>query len=204
MKILDKIFLEIPKSKYLQILPDFKSERAQKSTTIVLTFIALSFFGLFAINPTLSTIAKLKKELSDNEFADQQLKQKINNLSSLQQKYSLLQKDIPFVLNAIPKDPDVSLLLAQIQSVAQDNNINIKNLQNFQVELFKKQNLNTKYYSYFFSLSGEGAHDNVLAFVSSLVNMQRVINIEAFSINRNEGEKGLLQFTLRGIAYHAI
>lgn len=202
MKISDKIFRELPKNKYLEMLPNFKSERTLKFTTIVLTLIALSFFGLFAINPTLSTIVKLKKELSDDEFVDQQLKQKISNLSSLQQKYSLLQKDIPFVLSAIPKNANIPLLLAQVQSVAQNNNVRLKNLQNFQVELFNEKGINKQFYSYFFSLSGEGSYDNIQNFVSSLVNIQRIISIETFSVNKTENTNELLQFTLKGLAYY--
>lgn len=202
MKISDKIFRELPNNKYLKMLPDFQSERAQKFTTIILTLITLSFFGLFAINPTLSTIARLKKELSDNQFVEQQLKQKINNLSVLQQKYSLLQKDIPIVLNTLPKNPDVPILFAQIQSVAENYNIGIKNLQNFQVELFKPQADNKQYYSSAFSLTGEGSYNDLSDFVSSLLNIQRIINIEALSLNTSEEKNGILQFTLRGISYY--
>jgi len=204
MKALDKIFLQLPKSKYLQLLPDFKNERTQKFTTIILTLMALSFFGLFAINPTFSTITELKKELSDNKFVDQQLKQKIANLNSLQQKYSSIQKDIPVILDAIPTKPDIPLLLGQIQSVAIANNIDIKNLQNFQINLFNNQNTDSQEYSYYFSLSGEGSPENISSFMTSLITMQRIISIETFSVGKNEDQSGPSQFTLKGVAYYKI
>src|SRR4051794_1976618 len=80
---------------YLKLLPSIHDERTQLITMLIFTFVALSFFGLFAINPTLSTIVELKKELSDSQFVDQQLTNKINNLESLQQRYNLLGPDLP-------------------------------------------------------------------------------------------------------------
>lgn len=70
MKI-NKDLLKNTKIKYLQLLPNLKGEKTQKFTTLILTFFALSFFGLLAINPTISTISELNKELEDNKFVDQ-------------------------------------------------------------------------------------------------------------------------------------
>ena len=81
------VFKNIKNNKYYKLLPDFKEEKTRRLSSIVFSLLALSIFGLFAINPTLSTIARLKKELSDAKFVDQQLTEKIANLSSLQEVY---------------------------------------------------------------------------------------------------------------------
>ncbi|MGA2968093.1 MAG: hypothetical protein ABSD69_02925, partial [Candidatus Levyibacteriota bacterium] len=47
--------------KYLELIPDIKREKAQKYITIVLTLTTAIILGVFAINPTLSTIANLQK-----------------------------------------------------------------------------------------------------------------------------------------------
>src|SRR3989344_8503364 len=101
------VFTKINKNKYFEYLPDLKKEKTQKYSSIIFSLISLSFFGLFAINPTLSTIAKLKKELSDAKFVDSELAEKIANLSSLQEKYNIVEQDIPFVLAAVPKNPQI-------------------------------------------------------------------------------------------------
>src|SRR5687767_10764921 len=82
-----------------------RDEKTKNLSAIILTFLALSFFGLFAINPTISTIVQLKKEIADNQEVNQKLEEKITNLSTLQQKYNLLQNDIPFIFSAIPQNP---------------------------------------------------------------------------------------------------
>ena len=67
------VLKKIKNNKYFELLPDLKKEKTKKYSSIIFSLISLSFFGIFAINPTLSTIAKLRKELSDTKFVDEQL-----------------------------------------------------------------------------------------------------------------------------------
>lgn len=195
---------DFAKVRYFEMLPNFKNEKTQKFTTVILTLIAISLFGMFAINPTLSTIVRLKKELADSQFAQNSLEEKIKNLSILQQKYVDIQEDIPYVLSSIPNTPSVPLLMAQIQSIAKDTNIRISNLQNLAVELFKPDVEEKKYFSYSFSLSGTGTFTDISIFLSRIVNMQRIINIETFSIDKSQDPTGDLRFSLQGISYYKL
>lgn len=192
------------KRRYFEKMPDFAKERTQKFVNIVFTLFTLSFFGLFAINPTLATIVKLKKELADNERVDKELQQKITNLSSLQEKYSLIQNDIPLVLSAVPKIPEIPLLMAEIQAVAQVYNIQIDSFQSFTVELFKEEGggKDKQHYSYSFSLSGTGVYQNIASFLSRIVNMQRIVVIDTFVIDRTKEKGRGLKFSLQGLAYY--
>ena len=185
------------------MLPDFKEERTQKFTTLVLTLVALSFFGLFAISPTLSTIANLNKQLDDNKFVDQQLQTKINNLYLLQQKYTELTPDLPYVFNSVPKGPEVPLLVAQIQSVAKDSGISITGLQTFETQVPDPTTPAKDSYAYTFSLSANGSYENISKFANSILNIQRVISINILSITRNTGSQGpSMQVNFKGTAYY--
>jgi len=177
----------------------FGEPRTQKFLGIILTLIALSFFGFFAINPTVSAIVKLKKEVSDSELVYNQLESKIRNLSQLRKQYSLLQNDLPTVTDAIPKEPDVHLLFAQIQAAGRENNVKIKKLQNFEVEVLKNNKSAEKpYYSYFFSIAGNGTFQNISDFAKTITNMQRITDIDVFSITNREDQLG---FTIQGVAF---
>lgn len=200
----NKNIKDITKVRYFEMFSIFKNEQKQKLTNIIFTLIAISLFGMFAINPTLSTIVKLKKELTDNEFAEHSLEEKIKNLSVLQQKYIDIQEDIQYALDAIPNKPEVPLLMAQIQSVAHNTNISISNLQNLAVELFKKDAEEKKHYSYSFSLNGSGNFEDISAFLSKIVEMQRVVSINTFSIDKTEDKTGALRFSLQGTAYYKL
>ena len=195
---------DITKVRYLEMLPNFKNEQTQRFTSIILTLITISLFGMFAINPTLSTIVKLRKELVDNEFVEHSLEEKIRNLGILQQEYVAIQEDIQYALDSIPKTPEVPLLMAQIQSVARNTNIHISNLQNLAVELFQKNSGEKKYYSYSFSLSGTGTFEDISTFFSKVVNMRRIISIDTFSIDKTADKTGALRFSLQGTAYYKI
>ncbi len=199
MKILSKnIFKILPVGKF-DLLPDFKEERTQKFTTLVLTLVALSLFGLLAINPTLSTIAKLKKQVSDNNFVDQKLQQKINALTALSQKYTSLQNDLPIITAAIPKNPEIPLLVAQIQATSKNSNVSLNSLQTFQVEI-EKPKIQKKFSSFSFAFSADGSYNDLLKFVSLVSNMERVVSVDILSLTKRTGSN-LLELTFKGKAF---
>ncbi|MEK7559268.1 MAG: type 4a pilus biogenesis protein PilO [Patescibacteria group bacterium] len=187
-------------NKYIALLPDFKKEKAQKISSIVFSLVALSFFGFFAIEPTLSTIAKLKKELSDSMYVNEKLLEKISNLSSLQRDYNLLENDIPIVLSAVPLDPQLPSLMGQVQSLARQNNIAISNLQSYEVEAANSKNTEKEFYSFSFVTTGSGSYTDIINFLSALTSMQRVITIDEILISKG-GLSDSLQFNMKGTAY---
>jgi Tfp pilus assembly protein PilO len=193
----------VARNNYLSSIPTSTSERSQKFFGIILTFCALSFFGFFAIKPTVSTILKLQKEISDNEFVLGQLETKIINLTQLKVQYSNLQNDLPVIMNAITAQPDVALLFAQIQSVGKTSNITFKKLQNSEVEIAKNENSPEKnYYSYSFSIAGSGSSDDIYKFMQTISNMERVVDIDTFSIsNATDQKTGALDFNIQGTAF---
>lgn len=193
----------IIKNKYLPTLPYLTPERSKKFFGIVLTLCALSFFGFFAIKPTVSTILKLKKELSDNQFVFDQMETKIKNLTTLRRQYFNLQNDLPIITSAITTQPDAQVLFAQIQSIAQTSNIAIKKLQNFEIEVLKNdKGMNKDYYSYSFSIAGSGSFENISKFIQILTTMERIINVDVFSVNNITDQKSeSLGFDIQGTAF---
>ena len=198
----DNIFKKLKDPKTFTDLPIFKSERSRKITNAILTLIAFSFLGLFAINPTISTIVKLKKELSDDQLVDRGLQQKITNISILQKKYTNLQSDLPIILSALPQTPQTPYLLAIIQAVAINSNIQLDNLAGFQTELSKEgaTNTNQDYHSYSFSLGGSGSLEDISRFISTLTHMQRLVNAEVLSISTT-AQKNKFKVNIQGAAY---
>jgi len=197
----NSLFKNLQKKKFFEMLPDFKEERMRKFTTLVFTITALSFFGIFAISPTLSTIANLNKQVSDNKFVDQQLQDKIKNLYLLQQKYDQLTPDLPYVLDSFPKNPQVPLLVAQLQSLAQSSNIVIDSLRTFEVEVPNSSVSTKKYYAFSFNISASGSYESLTKFVDSMVKMQRIVSINSLSLNRNQGDGPPTQLNFKGTAY---
>lgn len=200
MRITQNIFKNLPRKGYLDIFPQLRQKRTQDFTTLVFTLIALSFFGFFAINPTLSTIAQLKKQLSDSRLVDKKLGEKIINLGLLREKYGLLENDVPLVLTALPQSPNAPLLIGKIQSLAKESNLTVKKIQSLAVELAKPKDALDNYASFVFALEAEvPSQSEVSDFLSSLINFDRIVTIDMLSITEGEGEK--LKISLQGKAY---
>lgn len=197
----DKTDINTIKNNYFSQLPFLREEKTQKFMGIGLTIFALSFFGFFAINPTLSTIAKLRKEIKDNEFVNSQLEKKITDLNKLKILYSNLQNDLPIVFESLPKKADVPTLIAKIQSLALNNNLKITKIQNFDVEIVKSKKEKDAQYTSAFSITGDGTYEGISQFVSNLTNMQRIISINTLSIKRSqENNNQSIKFTIDAIA----
>lgn len=204
MAITKRDFLKnLQKNKYLQLLPLFKEEKAQKFITLALTLFTLSFFGIFAIGPTFSTISKLNKELEDNRFIDEQLKQKINNLSILQEKYAGLQNDLPEIFSAVPKNPDAPIFAGQVETVARNSNIKILGLQVYEVEAVSQSRNNKKYTSFNYNLSAEGNYSNISQFINSLIRMQRITTVDTITVTNTSKDlsENKLRLTIKGSSY---
>jgi Tfp pilus assembly protein PilO len=166
---------------------------------LVLTFMALIFFGIFAINPTLSTIIDLKKQLKDSQYVADQLQQKITNLSNLQQKYNTLSPQLPVVLDAIPQSPSVFLFSGQIQTLAKQSGLSLTSFQVFEVKLAGDKPLGQKP-SFGFSLEASGDYDKLLAFASSLSHMRRIASIESIGMEKDTKTNDLT-LSIQGRSY---
>ncbi len=182
--------------KYLELIPDIKREKTQKYITIVLTLITSIILGIFVINPTLSTIANLQKQIGDNTFVQQKLQQKITNLFVLQQKYSLLQPDLPIVYDAIPTATQIPLFTAEIQSIADSTSLTLTSFQTSEVKL--SQSPTQKQSSFDFTITAGGGYENMLSFLNKVTNFQRAIAIKEIILST---ENGNLKLSLKGTVF---
>lgn len=197
---ISKLFNKVNKdkySKYLELMPDFKKQKTQKFTTVVLTLLAIIILAIFAINPTLSTVANLQKQLEDAKFVADKLEKKINNLSILQTKYNNIQNDLPTVYEAIPKKSEVPKLTGQIQSVLNESGMQLISIQSSEIVEVTRG----KFYLYNFDLTASGDYQTMENFLEKLIGMQRVTDIKNINIS-NSSTSESLQFNVQGNAFY--
>lgn len=185
---------------YLKLLPSMQQENTRSLFTLILTFAALSFFGIFAINPTLTTIANLKKEVADDTSVNQQLSTKIQNLSTLEQLYDQLGSNLVNIYNAVPQSPAAPLLTAQIYALAQKHNLTVSTYRIDEVQLSSNATNSTDQ-SYIFTLQALGNYSDMIAFASELSQLDRIITVESMEIGR-DSQTNALTLTLRGRQYY--
>lgn len=177
-----------------------KKENTRLLTTLILTFFALGFFGIFAINPTITTIIELQKTLEDSEFTHQQLTTKISNLSSLQQQYTGMQQDLSVIEDAIPKEAHPTELTGQIHTLTKEYNLSIRNLRVAEVTLTGGKTADNKGLSYVFNLEAYGTYEDMMEFAVNVTKFNRIVTVEAISIGRDPRSEDLVM-NMRGRQY---
>ena len=95
----------------------FNLKRVKAYTMLILSLFTISFFGFFALKPTLSTIASLNRQIEDNREIDQKLSKKINQLVAAQAEYEVIAPFIPKIKKALPEKPEYIGLLNDLESI---------------------------------------------------------------------------------------
>lgn len=195
---LQKDIAAISKKRYLSYLKLFPQlqDKGKEYTTLLLTLGALSLFGIFAIKPTITTIVELKKQLADSTFAEGKLQQKILALGQLQAQYSELSSDLPAIFTAVPKNPEVPLLIGKIQSLTQKNNLSLSQLQVDDVEVTKLTPA-TQTASYALSLSVAGSISDLQAFLTDITRMDRIVTLDTLSYTTDAKEGASMTIKLK-------
>ena len=155
-------------------------------TGLALTFFTISFFALFAIKPTVTTIASLIKEIQSKKEIDKKLQVKINALREAQTNYSLVKDKLVLVDQALPQESELISLLYQIEILTQKNNTTIESL-NFESSYLlgekTEETKNTQSPATNFSLTLSGDFESLNNFLASFENLRRVIGLESFGVN---------------------
>lgn len=145
---------------------------------ITFSLLAFSFFGVFAIGPTIKTISDLNKKYSEEKNALKELREKNESLKSLGAQYVEIQPDLSLIDNAIPQSPKIAELTRQLENLSIQNNLVVKKLDTGLMELYPARNPNKPIFSFIFTIVAEGEEEKVNQFVLDVVNMGRIIKIE--------------------------
>src|SRR3989344_4124741 len=179
MNLKENLLNTIPKKTYLAYLKmqlRVRGEKTKDYSFIILTLFALSFFGIFVINPTISTITAIRKQLTDAKLLNEKLEKKIQVLDNLASQHNRLQNDIPFVLSAVPIEPQVLPLLGKIVTIAQESNLAISRLEISKVELTKSEE-KSRQGSFVFSVRARGLYSDLEQFLDRAIVLDRIITI---------------------------
>ncbi len=163
------------------------SQNRQKVTAylyIIFSFIALSFFGLFAIGPTITTIADLNKQYDEKKAALKQLEDKNAALKSLSAQYVDIQQDLTIIDNAIPESPKIGELTRQIEQLTIQNGLVMQKLDTGLMELYPAKNINSPIFAYTFSVGVTGTEQDINRFIADVINMERIIGIDKLTTGK--------------------
>lgn len=179
-------------------------------TGLTLSLFAVAFFGLFALRPTLVTIASLTKEIRSKRETEQKLQTKINDLRQAQINYAQVASSVYLVNQALPTNSSLPEIIYQIEGLAQKNNLTLNSLTFMPVDIINK-NPKQKSVSKTFSPASEigfdltikGNYENIKAFLDSLEKLRRIIIVDSFRLNQTKvEEETTMNLNLAGRAFY--
>ena len=179
-----------------------KSQNKQQITAylyIIFSLFALSFFGIFAIGPTITTISNLNKQLGQDRDALKQLQDKNAALKSLSAQYLDIEPNLDLIDNAIPQSPKIAQLTRQIEILTVKDSLIVQKMDTGLMELYPAKNVNTPIFSYTFSVGVSGSEKDINTFISDVINMGRIIGIERLTTGK--GQNNLFSASITGRAY---
>lgn len=167
----------------------YKKPVAQTSSAVILTVFAIAFFGLAAIRPTLTTITMLLREIEDKQAYDEELTKKLNNLTTVQKKYTDSQQVLGIFNQVLPNDQGINQLFAQIEAISENNNVTLYSVNTGDVTTFKETNKTQNQKNnalvieeYQVSISLKGNMVDLSRWLFEFKNIERLIEIKQISI----------------------
>lgn len=149
---------------------------------ITISLFTLSFFGFFAIRPTIVTIVNLNRQLEDNREVLEKIKQKQADLAKLTQDFETMSGDIALIEKAVPKTPNIPYLSRQIETVAFRSNVTITSLDFGAIDAGEQKAGDLA--SFPISISVEGNEIDVNKFIRELSSIDRLLGFERFTTGK--------------------
>ena len=193
---------------YLQrmaLKPGFK-----ETLGITLSLITVSFFLIFALKPSLTKIASLKKSIEASQQTLDQLKKKKTALVGVERLWSQIKDENKRVEKTIPLGPDYNYFVKEVEWVAQTTGVKYAN-GSFSASLIKSDLINAYEINQHLApieikvnLRFEGDYPNLMETLDKLTELDRLLEIKSVTINQNDNksETGRLVMTVGGKIYY--
>lgn len=187
---------------YKKLLPLIRHKKTASYFTIALSLFSLSFFGLFAIRPTLITAVSLIKSVSDLKKLNSEYENKISSIIRAQSEYEQIRDALPLINAALPANPSFSKLAKKIEEFAQKSEVVINQLR---IDGVSISNLppGNKMEKFDFSLIASGNYPAISSFLGHLINWKRIISINSLEFSQEGGTtSGNLRLIFKGGTYY--
>lgn len=170
------------------ITPALKSRKVKAYGILILSLLTASFFGVFAIRPTTTTIAQLRKKIKDHQEVDQKLTEKISALTALDRTYKQVEGDLIYVEASLPSEASLRDLLIALENAARDNQLELSSVRMQPVALVdsevKEKNFGVHPIS--FEITVKGAYPDLTGALMFLGRASRLIKLDGLEIKQGK------------------
>lgn len=189
---------------YKKLYPriDIKNKKTASYFALTFTLITLSFFGIFAIRPTLTTATSLTKSVEDLKKINEEYGNKIDSFIRAQTEYEKIRDDLFLIDAALPNNANFSKLLKTIERFADQENVSIAQLQIDSVPISTPSST-SKLERYGFGMVASGEYSPLTSFLSHLLNWRRIVTVRSLDfVQEGSTTSGTLRLTLKGTLYY--
>lgn len=161
---------------YMSISPIMADPLVRGTFSLVASLIFVTLLIFLALSPTVNTILSLHQKVSEQDKLQKDMDTKIQSLIDAQQKYSIVEKDIPLLAQALPPTALPQVVIKGLLDSANEANVKLTNLQIKGVPLNNssdKKGLLTVG----FSATLVGSQSQLFSFLSALETRLRYIRI---------------------------
>lgn len=219
MKVANQNLENISKKSFFQyqkLFPVFKKEKSKRYGILSLTLLTLTLFGIFALNPIITTIIELRKTLEDARIVESSLSEKIQNMQTLRAEYDSLGNDLELIENAVPNGPDATQFIGKVQSIASSTGVVLKGLDlsgialsgnprlenpNIKAKSQEVESANYQLRPYVFTVAVSGTYPQAREFLETLSSFDRVVDVDNIAVSRESGTSSQIGMSIQGTAY---
>lgn len=171
----------------IQITKEIFTKKTRDYTFTVLFFLIFSAFIIFAINPSLTTAASLKKEEKDLQTVNNVYESKINEITTVQAQMEENRDQLYLLDEAVSRLPQVNKMVDDVKTTADSDSIFINKANIADVNLLENQKTmqNVK-----LSIEGKASFENLTSFFNDLSNQRRLKTIDKIIISRDPESTG--------------
>lgn len=187
---------------YKRLTPIMKNKKTSSYLSLILSLFSISFFGFFAIRPTLITAVTLSKSVADLKKLNIEYENKIGNIITAQSQYEQIRGSIPNIDQALPKDAAFNQLADVLEKFTGKSNLTIKQLR---IDRSPISHLppSGKLENIQFNILTNGNYLSSSDFIQHLLNWKRLITVESLELSKEGGTQSAeIRMTLKGRTYY--
>ncbi len=180
-----------------QITKKIFSKKTRDYTFTILFFVIFSLFILFAIKPSLTTAASLKREEEDLKKIDALYENQILNIAKVQSLVENNREDLHLLTDAISDHPQVNKMIDDIQRASNKNSFTIKKANIDEVNLLDTKN--KKLQTLHLTIEGSSDFDTLMKFIQALSNQRRLKTVQKMVVSKSQEDQASLSAQLKVI-----
>ena len=187
--------INLPKTSYrhyLSQIPIPVREKTQKWAPTAAAIFLVTFFVIFAIKPTIATIAELLAEIKAREELNQQLDNKISQIFAAQNLYNQVYDRLYLLDQALPTNSEFTRFSQTVEGGRLEAGLGLNTLNYSSIVLTEKKNPKApakENQEFKFSTGLRGHYLNLKTFLEDLFNQRRIIYVNSLKISQGKANQ---------------